>query len=166
VDRGLEVGDIGKGAAANAWRVMMPKKISTMFSHEQLVGVKCSVILGSPWGSTRNSPRGSWSGWGLTSRVCATVLTISRLKRWSPATTTTPPIRPGSRRWTAKPPMVWANTIPRPTPASPTWLIVGDQVAVAGLCGLDAAALAVHGFDLTFAAPAPILRTRRQLGVH
>jgi hypothetical protein len=48
----------------------------------------------------------------------------------------------------------------------PTWLIVGDQVAVACLCGLDAAALAVHGFDLTFAAPAPILRTRRQLGVH
>jgi hypothetical protein len=29
-----------------AWRVMMPKKISTMFSHEQLVGVKCSVTLG------------------------------------------------------------------------------------------------------------------------
>jgi hypothetical protein len=29
-----------------AWRVMMPKKISTMFSHEQLVGVKCSVIQG------------------------------------------------------------------------------------------------------------------------
>ena len=29
-----------------AWRVMMPKKISTMFSHEQLVGVKCRVTLG------------------------------------------------------------------------------------------------------------------------
>jgi hypothetical protein len=27
-----------------AWRVMMPKKISTMFSQEQLVGVKCRVI--------------------------------------------------------------------------------------------------------------------------
>ena len=27
-----------------AWRVMMPKKISAMFSHEQLVGVKCKVI--------------------------------------------------------------------------------------------------------------------------
>jgi hypothetical protein len=26
--------------------VMMPKKISTRFSHEQLVGVKCSVIRG------------------------------------------------------------------------------------------------------------------------
>jgi hypothetical protein len=29
-----------------AWRVMMPKKISTMFNHEQLVGVKCRVIRG------------------------------------------------------------------------------------------------------------------------
>ncbi len=29
-----------------AWRVMMPKKISTMLSQEQLVGVKCSVIRG------------------------------------------------------------------------------------------------------------------------
>jgi len=29
-----------------AWRVMMPKKISTMFSREQLVGVKCNVTLG------------------------------------------------------------------------------------------------------------------------
>jgi hypothetical protein len=28
------------------WRVMMPKKISTVFSHEQRVGVKCRVILG------------------------------------------------------------------------------------------------------------------------
>ena len=26
-----------------AWRVMIPKKISTMLSHEQLVGVKCRV---------------------------------------------------------------------------------------------------------------------------
>lgn len=26
--------------------VMMPKKISTMFSHEQLVGVKCMVTRG------------------------------------------------------------------------------------------------------------------------
>jgi hypothetical protein len=24
-----------------AWRVMIPKKISTMFSHDPLVGVKC-----------------------------------------------------------------------------------------------------------------------------
>ena len=29
-----------------AWRVMMPKKISTMLSQEQLVGVKCRVIRG------------------------------------------------------------------------------------------------------------------------
>ena len=29
-----------------AWRVMMPKKISTMFSHDPLVGVKCIVIRG------------------------------------------------------------------------------------------------------------------------
>ena len=29
-----------------AWRVMMPKKISTMFSHEQPVGVKCRVNAG------------------------------------------------------------------------------------------------------------------------
>jgi hypothetical protein len=27
-----------------AWRVMIPKKISTMFSHDPDVGVKCSVI--------------------------------------------------------------------------------------------------------------------------
>ena len=29
-----------------AWRVMMPKKISTMFSHEHPVGVKCRVTRG------------------------------------------------------------------------------------------------------------------------
>ena len=29
-----------------AWRVMMPKKISTMFSQDPEVGVKCSVIRG------------------------------------------------------------------------------------------------------------------------
>ena len=29
-----------------AWRVMMPKKISTMFSHDPEVGVKCMVIRG------------------------------------------------------------------------------------------------------------------------
>jgi hypothetical protein len=29
-----------------AWRVMMPKKISTMFSQEQLVEVKCRLIRG------------------------------------------------------------------------------------------------------------------------
>ncbi len=29
-----------------AWRVMIPKKISTMFSHDPDVGVKCSVIRG------------------------------------------------------------------------------------------------------------------------
>ena len=29
-----------------AWRVMMPKKISTRFSHEPDVGVKCRVIRG------------------------------------------------------------------------------------------------------------------------
>jgi len=27
-----------------AWRVMMPKKISTMFGQDPLVGVKCMVI--------------------------------------------------------------------------------------------------------------------------
>src|SRR6266702_1668215 len=29
-----------------AWRVMIPKKISTMFSHDPLVGEKCIVIRG------------------------------------------------------------------------------------------------------------------------
>ena len=29
-----------------AWRVMIEKKTSTMFSHEPLVGVKCRVIRG------------------------------------------------------------------------------------------------------------------------
>jgi hypothetical protein len=29
-----------------AWRVMTPKKISTMLNHDPEVGVKCSVILG------------------------------------------------------------------------------------------------------------------------
>ena len=29
-----------------AWRVMMPKKISTMFSQDPEVGVKCRVIRG------------------------------------------------------------------------------------------------------------------------
>lgn len=29
-----------------AWRVMIPKNFSTMFSQEQLVGVKCSVTRG------------------------------------------------------------------------------------------------------------------------
>ena len=29
-----------------AWRVMIPKKISTMFSHDPDVGVKCNVKRG------------------------------------------------------------------------------------------------------------------------
>jgi len=29
-----------------AWRVMIPKKISTMFNHDPQVGVKCRVIRG------------------------------------------------------------------------------------------------------------------------
>jgi hypothetical protein len=29
-----------------AWRVMIPKKISTMLSQDRLVGVKCRVIRG------------------------------------------------------------------------------------------------------------------------
>ena len=29
-----------------AWRVMIPKKTSTRFSHDPEVGVKCSVIRG------------------------------------------------------------------------------------------------------------------------
>jgi hypothetical protein len=29
-----------------AWRVVISKKISTMFSHDPEVGVKCSVIVG------------------------------------------------------------------------------------------------------------------------
>ena len=29
-----------------AWRVMIPKKISTRFSHDPEVGVKCRVIRG------------------------------------------------------------------------------------------------------------------------
>ena len=37
-----------------AWRVMMPKKISTMFSQDQLVGVKCKVIR---WFSSQASHR-------------------------------------------------------------------------------------------------------------
>ena len=42
-DTGPQVGDVGEGAQRMAWRVMMPKKISTMFSHEQLVGVNADV---------------------------------------------------------------------------------------------------------------------------
>ena len=45
-DGGGEVFDAGEAAAADGWRVMMPKKISTMFSHDPLVGVKCRVIRG------------------------------------------------------------------------------------------------------------------------
>jgi hypothetical protein len=30
-----------------AWRVMLPKKVSTMLSHDPDVGVKCKVMRGS-----------------------------------------------------------------------------------------------------------------------
>jgi hypothetical protein len=44
LDRGGEVPDRGEGAAADGLAGMMPKKISTRFSREPEVGVKCSVI--------------------------------------------------------------------------------------------------------------------------
>jgi hypothetical protein len=45
-----------------AWRVMIPKKISTMFNHDPDVGVKCIVIRGFlasqawTWGSLTRFP--------------------------------------------------------------------------------------------------------------
>jgi hypothetical protein len=38
-----------------AWRVMMPKKISTMLSQDPDVGVKCSVIRGCLVGQASTS---------------------------------------------------------------------------------------------------------------
>jgi hypothetical protein len=38
-----------------AWRVMMPKKISAMFSHEQPVGVKCGMTRGLSASQLRTS---------------------------------------------------------------------------------------------------------------
>ena len=46
LDGGDEVLDRGEAARRMACRVMMPKKTSTMFSHDPDVGVKCSVIRG------------------------------------------------------------------------------------------------------------------------
>ena len=40
-----ELLDAAKVPKAIAWRVMIPKKISTMLSHDPDVGVKCRVIL-------------------------------------------------------------------------------------------------------------------------
>lgn len=50
VDEAADGGDkalhVGEAAAADGLQVMMPKKISTMFSQDPEVGVKCKVILG------------------------------------------------------------------------------------------------------------------------
>src|SRR3954465_8211492 len=61
-----------------AWRVMIPKKISTRFIQDALVGVKCMVIRGylasqacaaggaggGWWGGGCVPPRGGWAlGW-------------------------------------------------------------------------------------------------------
>ena len=42
----FEVADGVEGAAPDGWRVMIKKKISTMLSHDPLVGVKCMVTRG------------------------------------------------------------------------------------------------------------------------
>jgi hypothetical protein len=44
--RGREFLEVGGGAAPDGLRVMIPKRISTMFIQEPEVGVKCSVIRG------------------------------------------------------------------------------------------------------------------------
>jgi hypothetical protein len=44
-----------------AWRVMIPKKISTMFSQDPLVGVKCRVIRGC-WPSQASTTGCWWVG--------------------------------------------------------------------------------------------------------
>src|ERR1039457_3658454 len=51
-----------------AWRVMIPKKISTMFSHDPGVGVKCMVIRGS---SPARSPRPGACAWRSYRPRCA-----------------------------------------------------------------------------------------------
>jgi transposase len=45
-----------------AWRVMDPKKISTMFNQEPLVGVKCRMTRGLNRPGFR-TPCRSWEGW-------------------------------------------------------------------------------------------------------
>jgi len=42
----FEVGDASEVPRRMAWRVMIPKKISTMLSQDPDVGVKCKVIRG------------------------------------------------------------------------------------------------------------------------
>jgi len=42
----IRSGTLVKVPRRMAWRVMMPKKISTMFIQDALVGVKCMVIRG------------------------------------------------------------------------------------------------------------------------
>ncbi|MFJ8917319.1 hypothetical protein [Amycolatopsis sp. NPDC102389] len=42
----MRSGTLVKVARRMAWRVMMPKKISTMFIQEAPVGVKCTVMRG------------------------------------------------------------------------------------------------------------------------
>jgi hypothetical protein len=44
-DRGLKLADIGEGAAADCLAGDDAEKVSTLVSHEQLVGAKCSVTL-------------------------------------------------------------------------------------------------------------------------
>jgi hypothetical protein len=46
LDGGDEVLDRGEGASADGLAGDVPKKISTMFSQDPLVGVKCIVIRG------------------------------------------------------------------------------------------------------------------------
>jgi conjugative relaxase-like TrwC/TraI family protein len=107
------------------------------------IGTRCNTCLGSPWGGTRNSPWGSWSGWGLTFRSGATVLTISRLKRWSIRyynDTATAARQSAMDRQAANGGL--GEYYSEADTRIPTWLIAGDQAAAASLCGLDAVALA------------------------
>ena len=64
-----------------AWRVMMPKKISTMSAREQLVGVKCRVTLGfSP--SRADDPGCVVSGGGnRTPTLAEPYVTVARRTR-------------------------------------------------------------------------------------
>jgi hypothetical protein len=94
------------------------------------------------------------SDWGLASEaVCRRVLTISRLTRWSIGyyTDTAEAAKRSALNARAANGGLGEYYSEADTRV-PTWLLTGDQTAVAGLCGLDAAALAGGVADTEAAA--------------
>jgi conjugative relaxase-like TrwC/TraI family protein len=118
------------------------------------IGTGCNTGGGRLRGSAAETSTGAARLAGILSfRTVLAVLTISRLSRWSIRyynDTATTAKRAGMDRQAANGGL--GEYYSEADTRIPTWIITGDKTLVAGLCGLDAAALAGGAVDTTVAA--------------